>query len=279
MSVEVKHTFQSAKGDGADTSLVKPSDWNAVHKFEATGPTLIGKVASGAGPVEEVPVGAGLEFIGGELVNTTKAFPVGVVLPLAGNSEPVGWFVCDGRTVSRSTYSALFAVTGDKFGVGDGTTTFNIPDMRGRVPAGKDNMGGTAANRLTVATFPTGPTEIGRAAGTERHVLLATEVPTHTHTLAPTATPHKHWVAIDGDQNDTTPSVNSTETVVTQNTAGGYPYQLDGATTPANVGLTSESGTGTHTHAITMSGTVDQPHLNLQPTMLLSFIVHHGVYP
>lgn len=60
----------------------------------------------------------------------------------AGAAAPSGWLLCDGSAVSRTTYSTLFAVVGTTYGVGDGSTTFNIPDLQGRFPMGK----GTHAN-------------------------------------------------------------------------------------------------------------------------------------
>ncbi|HWP27634.1 MAG TPA: phage tail protein [Xanthobacteraceae bacterium] len=75
--------------------------------------------------------------------------PPGVVMPYAGTSEPSGWLFCYGQAVSRTTYAALFSAIGTTYGAGDGSTTFNLPDLRGRTVAGKDNMGGTSADRLT----------------------------------------------------------------------------------------------------------------------------------
>lgn len=79
----------------------------------------------------------------------------GLMLPYAGSTSPSGWLLCSGQTVSRTTYAALFEVIGTTYGTGDGTTTFGIPDMRGRAAAGKDNMGGTAAGRLNINTTGT----------------------------------------------------------------------------------------------------------------------------
>lgn len=76
--------------------------------------------------------------------------PSGVILPFAGTAAPTGWLLCYGQAISRTTYAALFTVLGTTFGVGDGSTTFNLPDMRGRGVAGKDDMGGSAASRLNV---------------------------------------------------------------------------------------------------------------------------------
>lgn len=61
---------------------------------------------------------------------------VGEIKPYAGNSEPTGWLKCDGRAISRINYAALFDVIGTTYGAGDGSTTFNLPDMRDRFPVG-----------------------------------------------------------------------------------------------------------------------------------------------
>lgn len=114
-----------------------------------------------------------------EIAVTGGVVPAGLVSPFAGVSAPAGWLLCDGAAVSRDTYAALFAVTGTTYGVGNGTTTFNLPDLRGRVAAGKDNMGGTAANRLTAASAAglNGST-LGAAGGNQQHTLTDSELPT-----------------------------------------------------------------------------------------------------
>ena len=77
--------------------------------------------------------------------------PAGSGFEWYGASLPDGGYLWqDGSAVSRTTYAALFAAIGTTFGVGNGTTTFNLPDARGRVAAGKDDMGGTAAGRMSV---------------------------------------------------------------------------------------------------------------------------------
>lgn len=63
--------------------------------------------------------------------------PTGSVTMYAGATAPTGWLLCDGAAVSRTTFSALFAEIGTAYGVGDGSTTFNVPDTQGRVPVGK----------------------------------------------------------------------------------------------------------------------------------------------
>ena len=84
-------------------------------------------------------------------------------LPWPAAVAPAGWLLCYGQAVSRTTYAALFAVIGTTYGVGDTTTTFNLPDMRGRIPLGKDDMGGASADVVTDAAADT----IGGTLGVE----------------------------------------------------------------------------------------------------------------
>ena len=77
---------------------------------------------------------------------------VGFVLPYSKNTPPTGWLECNGAAISRTTYSDLFAVTGTVFGVGNGSTTFNIPDLRGYFPRGWDNGRGVDSGRAFGST-------------------------------------------------------------------------------------------------------------------------------
>jgi microcystin-dependent protein len=103
--------------------------------------------------------------------------PTGAVIPYAGSSAPTGWLICDGGSsgILRTTYAALFAVIGTTYGSGDGSTTFNVPDLRGRVPAGKDNMGGIAANRLSASVSGVTGTTLGASGGSQ-------SLTSHNHT-------------------------------------------------------------------------------------------------
>ena len=73
-----------------------------------------------------------------EKLDSINDAPVGTIVMYASNVTPVGWFICDGTEKSRSTYADLFAVTGTKFGAGDGVNTFNVPNFQGRIPIGVD---------------------------------------------------------------------------------------------------------------------------------------------
>jgi microcystin-dependent protein len=93
--------------------------------------------------------------------------PTGVVVPYAGTSAPAGYLLCFGQAISRTTFAALFAVCSTTYGAGDGSTTFNVPDLRGIVVAGKDDMGGSAAGRLTATTMSPNATTLGAVGGSQ----------------------------------------------------------------------------------------------------------------
>jgi len=102
-------------------------------------------------------------------VTTQNIIPSGTIQMFGGTSAPTGWLLCNGSAVSRvGNNAALFAAIGTAFGVGDGSTTFNLPDLRGRVGVGKNS-----------ATFGT----LGATGGEETHTLTTPEIPSHSHLL------------------------------------------------------------------------------------------------
>ena len=112
-------------------------------------------------------------------ISKHRRVPAGAMFIWLTNTAPNGWLLCYGQAISRTTYAKLFSLIGTTFGIGDGSTTFNLPDLRGRLPLGQDDMGGTPANRVTNAQADT----IGGAAGAENHTLITAEMPAHIHKL------------------------------------------------------------------------------------------------
>lgn len=96
---------------------------------------------------------------------------IGTILPFAGDYAPQDWLFCDGRIMQINQYAALFAVVGNRYG-GDGTTTFALPDLRGKVPVG---MGKSPEVSETYV--------IGTKGGTEKVTLSTANLPSHTHGL------------------------------------------------------------------------------------------------
>ena len=107
--------------------------------------------------------------------------PVGTVLDFAGGSLPSGFLWCAGQNVSRTTYSALFTAIGTTHGAGDGSTTFGVPDLRGRVGVGRDDMGGSAANRVTNAGSGITGTTLGASGGAQNFTPSISKMALHGH--------------------------------------------------------------------------------------------------
>src|SRR5882757_3102233 len=111
------------------------------------------------GQPNSIPIGGLTDFIGSTVPNSSFVFPTG-------------------QAISRVTYATLFALIGTTYGAGDGSTTFNIPDLRGRVTAGKDDMNGSAASRLTNALSGITGTTLGASGGLEAQTLTLGQLPT-----------------------------------------------------------------------------------------------------
>lgn len=184
--------------------------------------------------------------------------PTGTILDYAGSSTPSGYLLCAGQAVSRSTYSDLFTAIGTTWGVGDGSTTFNVPDLRGRLGAGKDDMGGTSANRLTTAASGVDGASLAATGGSQTHTLTTAQLASHTHT-GTTASDgaHTHTFALNYSPVDT---ASGTNVGTTSNNAGTLP------------GSTASNGAHTHTFTTAAAGSGDA-HNNVQPTAIVLKII------
>ena len=145
------------------------------------------------------------------------ASPIGMIVDFAGGTAPAGWLICDGRLISRTTYSMLFAVLGTAFGAGDGSTTFALPDLRGRAGVGPGSL--TDANG-TAATYT-----LAQRLGVISQAIATANLPSASITTN-TVAAHNH-----GGQ---TGSLNHTHT-------------LDSQGSHAHGGSTNTAGDHTHT--------------------------------
>lgn len=135
-------------------------------------------------------------FLSGANVWLTMSFfgnpfitPIGGLIPYVGSSVPNANFAFPfGQAISRTTYATLFSLTGTTFGVGDGSTTFNILDLRGRAIFCLDN----GAARITVAGGNIDGTVIGNPGGAQNHTLTSAEMPVHTHGASDPSHNHSH---------------------------------------------------------------------------------------
>lgn len=163
-----------------DKTLTQPTIANFTdsqhdHENAAGGGQLTADaIDSGAATDGQVLTADGL---GGAAWQGFNGVPTGAILPFGGTSAPSGWLLCDGSAINRTTYATLFATIGTAFGVGNGSTTFNLPDLRGRFPLGKDNMGGSSANRVTA----TEADSVGGVNGAESVTIGIANMPAHNH--------------------------------------------------------------------------------------------------
>mgnify|MGYP003134949635 CR=1 FL=1 len=169
--------------------------------------------------------------------------PSGMITPYGGTSAPANWLLCHGQSLSTSEYASLH--TAIAFTYGGSGSAFNVPDLRGRVIAGQDDMGGSSANRLT---SPINGDTLGAAGGSQSHAL----------TLAETAA-HNHFLLADAEAADSYPT--ASQYVAKKGVWGGNNnYQASGTATGATLGLSSTAGSST-------------AHPNVQPTLILNYII------
>lgn len=211
----------------------------------------------------------------------------GLTKDFYGSTAPNGYAFVYGQAISRTTYPALFAALGTTHGTGDGSSTFNLPDRRGRGSVGKDDMGGSAASRVTTAGSSFDGATLGAVGGAQNVTLTTTNIPSHTHTgTTDSGGSHTHTASSGTESATHTHSFTGTTdgqnaqhshtyqfaNVSTANTGTGGAFNYSAATyTSQNTGNASadhahsfSGATGTesatHTHAITVNSGGSHTH-------------------
>lgn len=221
--------------------------------------------------------------------------PPGMVSPFAGSTAPDGWLLCFGQAVSRSTYAGLFAVVGTTYGVGDNSTTFNVPDLRGRTAVGKDDMGGSAANRVTSGISGIAGITLGAVGGDQNvHQHQHTNTATFTGSAVNTgnqSADHTHSGTTGNDSPDhshgahggTFDSGTSTSYTNRWATNPGFLRDTTGASTRHTHTFSTGGVSANHTHSVTAVGTVAMSNANfgtgtsqnMQPSIILNYIIKY----
>lgn len=211
------------------------------------------------------------------LPSVTGVAQVGEIKPYLGSSAPSGYLLCYGQAVSRATYSALFAVTSTAWGVGDGVTTFNLPDLRGRSLFGDDNMGGSTAGRITSAGSGITGTTIGQTGGAETVTLARANLPNDSITSGEESS-HTHFTVVN-ISSSTNISGSASSGIARDGDVGGNAndrYILGGSSAARTLGTTS--GGTAHSHTVALNGGVTQTTVNkMPPAAIVSWIVYTGV--
>ncbi len=225
--------------------------------------------------------------------------PIGTTFMFAGFIPPEGYILCDGRAVSRQEYKELFDVIGTTWGGGDGSTTFNLPDLRGRVAVGAGHGNGLSS-RVLAEVF-----------GTESYILTPAEIPSHTHggstdragahehpnsEAIESTSGHKHSISTENEshEHDYKLGVRGTgwgSITGVQDSRGDTisfyePIHITGVDHRHLVTTTAD---GSHTHDVTISPeeshghkfTTDggtgggQPHGNMPPSLAINYIIKY----
>lgn len=176
--------------------------------------------------------------------HTGMGLPPGAVIQHAG-ALPSGFLECDGSAVSRSTYARLFTSLGTTWGSGDGSTTFNLPDFRGRALIGNGTGSGLTARTL------------GQTGGEETHALSVGEMPSHNHggTTGTTTTSPK--LGVDGSAG-----------------SGTYYVTIGSSTGNAQAWTTNAIQGSSHNHSVASEGS-GTGHNIMQPFAVLRHIIKH----
>jgi microcystin-dependent protein len=232
------------------------------------GSNNLGIAAAGAKVVDVATTGM---TVTGDVSATTvkqggfQLIPPGVMLDYAGASAPSGWLLCYGQNVSRTTYSALFTAIGTTHGAGDGSTTFTLPDCRGRVRAGKDDMGGAAVGLLTATYFGAADgalgTTLGAKGGAQANALVTANLPAYTPAGSV--------------------SVGSTTNTLRTSAGSGVAFDSTAGTDDAIAAQAGFTDVGTLTSTGTLTGTaqggISTPVSKVQPTIIVNTIIYAGV--
>lgn len=182
---------------------------------------------------------------------TGAAFVSGMIMPYAGTTAPTGWLMCYGQAIDQTTYADLYTAIGGTYG--SSGSNFNVPDLRGRVIAGQDDMGGTSANRLTGVSGSVNGDTLGGAGGAETHTLSTAQMPSHTHYVFQNS-------SFNGGSFSSFSTSDSLRGGVPNDVPDNWQYVFKAGSAAANRGLSSSTGSSS-------------AHNNVQPTFILNYII------
>lgn len=173
--------------------------------------------------------------------------PSGSIMCFAGATSPDGWLLCDGTAISRESFASLFNAIGTTYGSGNGSTTFNLPNFKGRVPVGRD-AAQTEFNNM------------GETGGEKTHTLTIAEMPSHDHGgSTSTNGAHTHNIQLGS---------------VDDSNFSNVPSQKPPSDGPVINQYYSTESAGNHNHSISSQGG-GQAHNVLQPYIVVQYIIKY----
>lgn len=229
-----------------------------------TNSTTTGLYHAGSGKIGFAGVGVGMIIfdptqigtgVSGNILqyeNGALPCPVGTVNDFAGSTAPSGWLLCYGQAILIASYPELYNVIGTSFNTGgELVTQFRVPDCRGRANVGKDNMGGSAAGRMTSAASGVDGTALGASGGAQTVTLDTTMIPAHSHGVTDPGHTHSY----------VTTTLSGT---IFGPGSVSYPTAVGGTTGSATTGITIQNTGG------------GLAHNNTQPTIIFNKIIFAG---
>lgn len=194
------------------------------------------------GNPHNIPLGGGMLFTGTTAPNSSFVFPYG-------------------QTISRTTYAAYFLMVGTTYGAGDGSTTFNILDLRGRLPVGKDDMGGSSASRVTTAGGGLDGATLGAVGGAQGVTLAANQIPSLTsvnasQAISVTSTEALYW--------------GSSGFASVQSNVGGNPF---GFTDGGAINISGRTSTGNNSISVTYTNASQVVTKTVPPAIVCNYIL------
>lgn len=186
----------------------------------------------------------------------TISSPVGSLIMFAGNAAPTGWLLCQGQEISQSTYADLYAIISSTFNTGgEAVGNFRLPDMRRKVAVG---AGGTGSATLGNA--------VGNSGGSETVTLTTANLPSAATTNSAGSHSHSLLTAFAGGFNNY-----SVVNIGNLGNQAASPTYTTYSTAPGSIPLVQSAGAHTHT----ISGATDTPINNIQPSLILNYIIKY----
>jgi len=272
MKISALGTFSNLTGDELNQALIPIVVNNITRKTKGTNITdLCGGGTLGGTVQNPNPLTGGQNIITSYERNTANTYNLsvafsfpGIVVPYPANpaTPPVGWLYCNGQAVSRAEYSELFKVIQTTYGAGDGSATFNLPDLRGRIPF---TASLSASSPLNGAVFSSGNYQtVASTGGSETHTLTVNEarIRDHTHNASGEMKVYGQtlYYTFDGE---CSPSGSYAD--------GNRPGSIGGPGTQFPLSI-SNLQTGAQTWSSTPSAAV-APHNNISPCFALTYLI------
>lgn len=271
MAISIKHAFQSAKGDGGDATLVRPSNWNAEHNTSMATGRLLGRLTAGAGVFEEIPISPYVASILNAADATAflaalgiGAFRTGDIKPSFNPTPDAGWILSNNLSIGSAASGATGRASADTLPLY--TLLWNSISQTYAAVAGGRGANATADfNANKVMSLPWNPGRaligagsgggltaraVGEFGGAETHPLTVAELAAHFHSAGISDPSHNHTYLYPGN---------------TGNTGGGGPFgnsAQGNVTSTSTTGVRVNSPNGLDTTYSTGSGTA---HNNMQP--------------